>query len=134
MNNKVKQVIVWNNALKVRKGKLASQVSHASMLFIIDTLKSLDDFEKGETIFDFFSEEEADWMFNGKFTKIVCGVDSEQELLDLYDQAKASGLTVHKVVDSGDTEFHGVPTLTAIAIGPHKSSLIDTLTKDLKLI
>lgn len=43
------------------------------------------------------------------------------------------GLNAHLVIDEGLTEFNGVKTATAVAIGPNKSDLIDVLTKDLKL-
>ena len=36
--------------------------------------------------------------------------------------------------DSGFTEFNGVPTLTAVAIGPDYPEVIDPLTKHLKLL
>ncbi|MFC1681606.1 peptidyl-tRNA hydrolase [Pseudomonadota bacterium] len=43
------------------------------------------------------------------------------------------GLRSYLIRDSGRTEFGGVPTLTACAIGPDDSDKIDAVTKDLKL-
>ena len=131
--DKTKQVIVIRKDLKMGRGKEVSQGSHASMLFLVNRLNP-GLFGLDNRVHGLFSDEEMDWLKKGRFTKITVSVDSEQEMLDLFDAAKAAGLTVHRVDDPGLTEFHGVKTLTAICIGPHRSSLIDPLTKDLKLL
>ena len=68
------------------------------------------------------------------FTKITVSVDSEDELIDIYNKAKDAGLTVHLITDSGLTEFHGIPTKTCLAIGPNFSEKIDPITGHLKLL
>jgi PTH2 family peptidyl-tRNA hydrolase len=73
------------------------------------------------------------WL-NGLFTKVVVSCDSEQELLELYEQANSNGLPSSLIVDAGLTEFNGVPTKTCIAIGPAKSEYIDKITEHLKLL
>jgi PTH2 family peptidyl-tRNA hydrolase len=78
------------------------------------------------------STEEQEWI-DGSFTKITLQVDSQDELLRYYTMAKSKGLTVSLVTDAGKTEFNGVPTFTAIAIGPHEASRIDEVTRSLKL-
>ena len=50
-----------------------------------------------------------------------------------HRQALEQGLTSHLIRDSGRTEFGGVPTLTACAIGPDEGTRIDQVTGDLKL-
>lgn len=125
----VKQVLIIRKDLNMRKGKIASQAAHASNVFLIDKIKQLR--ERPSEVS--FTKEELDWTDN-KFTKICVSVDSEQEMLELYDVAKASGLYVSKIVDSGATEFNNVPTLTALAIGPDISELIDKVTGHLKLL
>jgi PTH2 family peptidyl-tRNA hydrolase len=125
----VKQVLVIRKDLNMRKGKIAAQAAHASNVFLIDKIKQLRD-RPGEVL---FTRQELDWIDN-KFTKICVSVDSEQEMLELYDLAKASDLYVSKIVDSGATEFNGVPTLTALAIGPDISELIDNVTGHLQLL
>jgi len=77
---------------------------------------------------------EQTYWFEGLFTKICLQCSSEEELLKLYDEAKAAGLTVHLITDSGLTEFAGVPTKTCIAIGPNEAEDIDKITKHLKLL
>ena len=73
------------------------------------------------------------WVL-GKFTKVVVGVQTEAELLALRDQAAAAGLPYSLIQDAGDTEFGGVPTYTALAIGPAQAERLDPITGTLKLL
>ena len=54
-------------------------------------------------------------------------------MIVLAEKAKEAGLEYHLITDSGRTEFDGVPTLTALAIGPDKIEKIDKITGELKL-
>ena len=74
------------------------------------------------------------WWFDNKFAKITCGVHTEEELMALYDQAIAAGLTASLIIDAGDTEFGGVRTPTGISIGPDLASKIDPITGQLPLL
>ena len=118
----VKQVIVMRKDLGMRRGKEIAQGAHASMAFIVrKTLQS-----KG------FMPIEVTWM-TGLFTKICVRVNSEAELLAIEREAKAAGLEVHLITDSGKTEFNGVPTPTCLAIGPDLAARIDKITGKLQL-
>lgn len=122
----IKQVIVIRRDLKMRRGKEIAQGAHAAMMWLSERLarclyKSV-----------ILSEEEMQWMA-GTFTKVTLQVSSEEELMEVFNRAKAKGLTAFLVTDSGKTEFDGVPTRTCCAIGPHEASLIDEITKELKL-
>lgn len=125
----VKQVIVVRKDLNMRKGKLAAQVAHASMKFLCDNNEA----ERGDEFLVRLSPEEADWL-NGPFKKVVVGVDSEDALRDLILKGELEGVTVCPIVDSGKTEFDGVPTLTCAAFGPNDSEKLDKITGNLKLI
>ena len=125
----VKQVIVVRKDLKMRTGKLAAQVAHASMKFLIDNNTS----DRANVLRVELSSNEADWI-NNSFTKIVVGVDSEEELKNLIFKANLNNIEVHEIIDNGLTEFHNVPTLTCAAFGPDKSEIIDEITKNLKLM
>lgn len=130
--SKIKQVIVLRvkyphpqkdgEFFKPRAGKLIAQASHACMKFLVDKIKIKEE----------FSEVELKWM-NSLFTKICLRVDSEEELDAIHKKALEAGLTSKLIVDSGKTEFNGVPTKTCIAIGPNFSSEIDEITSELKL-
>jgi len=124
-----KQVIVIRRDLKMRRGKEISSGSHSSMMWLIDRLKYT---IAVETHPPSFTEEEKEWM-RELFTKITVQIDSEKELLDLYNKAIAQGLTAYYVTDVGKTEFGGIPTITALAIGPNESEKIDLVTSGLKL-
>ena len=78
------------------------------------------------------SEVEKAWISEG-MGKVCLQVNSEEELLAHHQQALEQGLVSHLIKDSGRTEFGGVPTLTACAIGPDDALKIDEVTGDLKL-
>ena len=48
--------------------------------------------------------------------------------------AKLAGLPCSLIRDAGLTEFAGVPTLTAVAVGPAELSKVDAITSHLKLL
>lgn len=130
-----KQVIVVRKDLNMRKGKLAAQVAHAAMTFLIDS-----DIDRAVNKRGYFavtpSEEELAWLTDPEsaHAKVVVGIDSERELTDLCEKAEAEGMTVHKVIDAGRTEFNGVPTLTCAAFGPHRAERFQGVTDHLKLL
>lgn len=133
-----KQVIVIRKDLKMRKGKMISQGAHASMKVFFDAMT--DDWGYCDPEPDFIlllpddhAEAMKAWM-NGLFTKITCGADSLEQLEGIYEEAVEAGLPCAKITDAGLTEFGGVPTVTAIAIGPSWNDKIDPITKDLKLL
>lgn len=123
-----KQVIVIRRDLHMRQGKAVAQGAHAAMLFLIDRLRVRPGEAPGG-----FSEAESEWL-EGPMSKICVRVESEAELFQIMEDARAAGLTVHSVTDSGRTEFGGVPTLTCCAIGPNEAERIDAVTGHLKLL
>lgn len=125
----VKQVIVIRKDLNMRKGKMVAQGAHASMGAIF----SIANKEYFSLHVPILTEAMRSWIY-GKFTKVCVSVDSEQELVDLYNQAKTAGLISCLIEDAGLTEFGGVPTKTALAIGPDQSEKIDVITGHLKLL
>lgn len=127
--DEVKQVIVVRKDLQMRKGKIAAQVAHAAMKFLIDNNES----DRDDELVIKLTPEEAAWL-TGPFTKVVVGVDSEEALRDLILQAELAGIEVNPIIDSGRTEFNGVMTLTCAAFGPCKAEDLDKITGNLKLI
>ncbi|MGI9470055.1 MAG: aminoacyl-tRNA hydrolase [Rubripirellula sp.] len=123
-----KQVIVMRHDLKMRRGKQIAQGAHASMSFLCHRLR-----ERGELSIEDFEAPARAWL-SGAFAKVCCRVDSEEELMAVYEQASEAGLETHLITDSGKTEFHGVPTRTCIAIGPDLTSRIDAITGELSLL
>jgi PTH2 family peptidyl-tRNA hydrolase len=127
VDSNVKQVIIMRKDLKIRRGKEIAQGAHVSMMFLVKEVLKYNLIGKIE-----FTDEELAWM-QGGFAKIVLQVDSEKELIDLFDNAITIGLKAHIVTDLGLTEFNGVPTKTCIAIGPDRVDKINPVTSHLKL-
>jgi PTH2 family peptidyl-tRNA hydrolase len=136
MDKDVKQVIIIRKDLHMRRGKEVSQGAHASIAWLTGrvsagrwkTIPGHDD------VVSIFALTPAEWAWvEGNFRKICVIVNSEQELLDVYNQAKDAGLVAELIEDSGLTEFHGQPTFTAVAIGPDYDEKIDPVTGHLVL-
>jgi PTH2 family peptidyl-tRNA hydrolase len=117
----IKQVLIIRKDLGMRRGKECSQATHAGMAFIVRN-------KSGWTP----NEEQLEWISTGQ-TKITLQVNSEEEMVSLFDKAIELGLTANIITDAGRTEFGGVPTKTCLAIGPNQSNLIDQVTGGLKL-
>jgi PTH2 family peptidyl-tRNA hydrolase len=119
----MKQVIVIRKDLrtsggqKVRGGKIAAQVAHASHL----------------TAHYFHDDPRYREWTDGKFRKIVVGAESEEHLRELQQRAERAGILTVPITDSGLTEFGGVPTLTCIGFGPDTDENLDSITGDLPL-
>lgn len=112
----------------MRRGKEVAQGAHASMAFIMRQLL----YAKGSTALITLSESQRAWVDSGT-AKVCLRVNTEQELLDCHHKAIEAGLDSHIITDSGRTEFGGVPTLTACAIGPDDQEKIDVITGHLQL-
>jgi len=130
-----KQVIVIRKDLNMRKGKMIAQGCHASMKVLIDVL-DVSVWEDTHTHFERYLPHDdplCQWLI-GTFTKVVVGCESEQELLAL--KAKADIMEIRNAIiqDVGKTEFKGVPTFTALAIGPDYIEKINKITGHLKLL
>ena len=125
-----KQVIVMrtDTSPPMRKGKMIAQGSHASMAFL--SRRCFD--SNGMVCEPKFSETELNW-FKNSFAKICVRADSEQELLEIFEKAKAANLEAHLITDSARTEFKE-PTITCLAIGPDTHDRIDCITGHLKLL
>lgn len=141
----VKQVIIVRTKFPdgkgghfgMRLGKIAAQVAHASLKVFFDRkvesrwfqfLGNLPFFRTFRYLLVIpLTREMAEWVF-GTFTKIVVGVETEQDLLNAHAFAIGAGIPTSLIRDLGATEFHGVPTYTTCAIGPADSEIIDRIT------
>lgn len=132
--SEVKQVIVLRKDLNMRKGKMVAQGAHASMAPLLNSGGVV---PATNTAYDFFAipmTYEVEQWLTGRFTKICVSVNSEEELLDVYKKAEDAGLLCALITDAGLTEFDGVPTNTAVAIGPAMPEDVDPITGHLKLL
>lgn len=126
----IKQVILIRKDLKMRRGKEIAQGSHAAMEFLVSRIRH--QARSGAAVPVDLSATERAWISAG-MGKVCLQVNSEEELLSHHQKAVELGLASHLIRDSGRTEFGGVPTLTACAIGPDDALKIDQVTGDLKL-
>ncbi|QQM15226.1 peptidyl tRNA hydrolase [Mycobacterium phage Pound] len=114
----MKQMIVMRTDLGMRKGKMIAQGAHASLAVVVNNAP----------------DPRIDEWLAGAFTKICVRVESEMELLDIYEKAKSTGLLTELITDNGLTEFNGVPTRTCIAIGPDTAENLAPITGHLRLL
>ncbi len=101
------------------KGKLASQVAHASLTAFLEVMKK--EKTKAER-----------WLAEGQ-KKVVLKVNSLDELLKIYEEAKKKELDVVLIEDKGLTQLEP-GTITCIGIGPDEEYKIDEITSKLKLL
>jgi PTH2 family peptidyl-tRNA hydrolase len=131
-----KQVIVMRKDLKMRRGKEIAQGSHAAMSFLTRNTNTQDAWELGdmwtELVIHDVDYQILEWL-ESSYRKICCSVNSEEELVDIYNKAKEAKLEVYLIEDNGLTEFAGVKTKTCLAIGPDYDERIDPITKHLPL-
>ena len=126
-----KQYIIVNKGVGMSPGKLAAQVSHASMAFLTNKMRQ--NACVVETGLDFQPVEMAHYEFmlpldmhegwiEGIFTKVILEAKNEARMVRLVEDLVAAGMVEGKdffrVIDSGLTEFDGVKTWTCIGLRP----------------
>jgi peptidyl-tRNA hydrolase, PTH2 family len=130
----VKQVIVIRRDLKMRRGKEIAQGAHASMAWLSERARLNASVTGPEGAIATVLLSPAEWAWiSGPARKITCQVHSEEELQAVHDAAWEAGVRAELITDSGLTEFHGVPTVTALAVGPQYDDVIDKITGHLEL-
>ena len=130
----VKQVIILRKDLNMRKGKHVAQGSHASISALLKLFNHTDTLDSQVWSLTVLKKSPLYYWLNGSFTKVVLSVDSLEELEVLEQKAIELNILTAKIIDEGRTEFNGIPTITALAIGPDETSKIDIITKHLKLL
>jgi PTH2 family peptidyl-tRNA hydrolase len=110
-------------------GKMIAQGAHASMAAILNEMREV----FHDTLELQMDARTKPWL-TGNFKKVCVYVESEEDLLWIYKQAKDAGLITALITDSGLTEFHGIPTNTCIAVGPDFEDKVDKITGHLKLL
>ena len=117
--SEVTMVLVTRDDLKLSKGKLAAQCSHAAVNCAIKARK------KAVRLYERWNNVGA--------RKIVVRADDEAHLRQLYAKALTAGLVCDLVKDAGHTE---IPpgTVTVLGIGPSPRLAVEAITGDLKLL
>jgi len=117
-----KQAIVLRRDIEMSRGKAAAQAAHASVDVVLAIIKS----KRGDWL-----EWLEGWIREGQL-KVVLRVNSEQELIEVYENAVKLGLPASIIRDAGKTQLPP-GTLTAVAVGPAPEELVDRVTGHLKL-
>jgi len=112
----MKQAILVRTDLKMGKGKIASQVAHAS----------LEAYKKAN------KRKIKKWEKEG-CKKIVLKVSSLEELLKFKKMADELKIPNAMIRDAGLTQVKK-GEITALAIGPEEEEKIDKITRNLKLL
>lgn len=114
-----KQTIVVRADLKMGKGKLAAQSSHASLAAYKLVSRIRPPVAKA-------------WEQEGQ-KKVVLKAGSEAELLEYYNRGKAAGIPCELIRDAGHTQLES-GTLTCFAAGPWDERELDAVFGKLKLL
>jgi len=141
----VKQIIVVRKDLLTREdnrmtvGKLAGQVAHAAMAPILEMMRGVQYKDhlpvKGDDRIFLDMKEHSDiksWL-DTDFRKIILYVKTEEKLLSVYNQIREHGFIASLIEDNALTIFNE-PTITCFGVEPLESSIIDPLTKRLRLL
>ena len=127
----IKQLIIVRKDLEMPAGKLAAQVSHASLLSFLNSLDKNIEKNKETYILDKNSYS-YDWI-HGSFAKVVLGVKNENQLLKYKKIAEENGIPFALITDEGRTCFDGEPTITCLGVGPYDNDTLDKFFKRLRL-
>ena len=113
---KYKQVILVREDLKLPRGKMSAQVSHASVDCVLKSDKKI--IEK--------------WKDRGG-KKVVLKVVDEKELIKYMSMLENDGIKVALIKDAGHTVVEP-GTITCLGVGPDSEEKIDKITGNLKMV
>jgi PTH2 family peptidyl-tRNA hydrolase len=111
-----------------RTGKYCAQAAHASL----GALLSLADNQGDKLVISLEDPFVRDWLV-GRFTKVTVYVETDEDLVFIHNSARLAGIPTSLITDAGLTEFNGVPTLTAVGVGPDDEEKINKITGHLPL-
>ncbi|XP_017572960.1 peptidyl-tRNA hydrolase 2, mitochondrial isoform X1 [Pygocentrus nattereri] len=113
-----KMILVVRTDLKMGKGKVAAQCSHAAVSAYKQVQRRNPDLLK-------------QWEYCGQ-PKVVVKAPNEECLLELLTHAKEVGLPVSLIQDAGRTQI-APGSRTVLGVGPGPADLVDKVTGHLKL-
>jgi len=128
-----KQVIVMKKfpkARNMRTGKYIAQGAHASLGALLSIGRI--DQDNQNLVIPLHNPFVYHWVV-GRFVKITVYVETDEELIFIHNSARLAGIPSSLITDAGLTEFNGVPTLTAVGVGPDDEEKINKITGHLPL-
>ena len=137
----MRQLIIARRDLEMSAGKLASQVAHASMAFIVNRLEVEPTWDtEVEASFTMPVEVWTDW-FNDSITKTVCAAKNRNQLMRAISLAEEQGLREGRdfflIYDACYTELEpeeeNGSTLTCIGFRPLPDEVAHKISKKYQL-
>ncbi|ONK61186.1 uncharacterized protein A4U43_C08F27110 [Asparagus officinalis] len=113
-----KMVLVVRNDLKMGKGKIAAQCSHATLGLY-------------KKLHNRAPKALSRWEMCGQ-VKVVLKIDSEEDMLLLQERAKSLMLPTHVTIDAGRTQIAPNSRTVMAILGP--ADVVDDVTGGLKLL
>ncbi|KAL0709621.1 hypothetical protein Bca4012_016599 [Brassica carinata] len=113
-----KMVLVVRNDLKMGKGKIAAQCSHATLGLYKKLVRRA---PKALTCWEECSQP-----------KVVVKIETEDEMLELQERAKSLMLPTHITIDAGRTQIAPNSRTVMAILGPVQ--VVDEVTGGLKLL
>lgn len=139
-----KQVIIARKDLGMSPGKLAAQVSHASMAFLTNQIRAKAEYSARSSVYisrlvfdrDLFNE----WI-DGAFTKVVCQARNKNQLLKAVavaeDLGLKEGIDFFLIRDNCSTELKPEDedgrTLTCIGFVPMSEEIASQISRKFHL-
>ncbi|PVV01633.1 hypothetical protein BB560_003937 [Smittium megazygosporum] len=115
----LKMVLVVRSDLKMGKGKIAAQCSHATLACYKKSLREAP--EKLQT-----------WEYTAQ-AKVALKCQNEAQLISLYKKAKSQGIVAEYIRDAGRTQIEA-GSITVLGIGPDYLEEVDKITGELQLL
>lgn len=119
-NMNLKLIYCVRTDLKMQKGKMMSQVCHATIGIYEENL-----IKKNKKVLD-------EWKKSGQ-AKIVLKIKTGHEMIKLKEKAEELNLITHIVTDAGKTQIASGSN-TVLAIGPYYENKLNMITGHLKLM
>lgn len=113
-----KMVLVVRNDLKMGKGKIAAQCSHATLGLY-------------KKLHNRAPKALSRWEMCGQ-VKVVLRTESEEDMLVLHERAKSLKLPTHITIDAGRTQISPNSRTVMAILGP--ADVVDDVTGGLKLL
>lgn len=117
-SGEIKLVLVVRNDLKMSKGKVAAQCSHAAVAAC-------------EKLMNQNPKLLQAWKYCGQ-PKVVVKTETEESIFQMSREAAKIGLNASLISDAGRTQI-APGSKTVLGVGPGPSDLVDQVTGHLKL-
>lgn len=121
MADPICQKIIVNMDTDFTIGRLCAQAAHASWLAVLNNGKWIED----NLIIECTTSEMKHWL-QDQFTKVILRGSNDLELIKLRDKSESLGLPVGLMIEDG--------YITALAIGPSDTKVLDKITRGLDLL